>query len=128
VTRGFLGSLPMVSRAVRPAAAWGWLPGLRWFCSAALLLLLLVLLRTRTRGEEGVASAHSVAVVFVASFFCGCDGGNGGIGMYVESLGCLLLLLLLLLLHRLLTSMCNFLPPKVFWIRPKMVVDCSSRM
>jgi hypothetical protein len=42
---------------------------LRWFCSAALLLLLLVLLRTRTRGEDGVASAHSVAVVFVASFF-----------------------------------------------------------
>jgi len=111
----FFVSLPMVSRAVRPAAA-GWLAtwlALVLFGSVVVVVVGVVAHTHARRGEEGVASAHPVAVVFVASFFCGCDGGNGGIGMYVESLRCLLLLLLLLLLHRLLLVCAIFFPKSV---------------
>jgi hypothetical protein len=65
-----------------------------------------VVAHTHARRGGCVASAHPVAVV------CGCDGGNGGIGMYVESLRCLLLLLLLLL-HRLLLVCAIFFPKSV---------------
>jgi hypothetical protein len=63
----------MVSRAVRPAAA-GWLAtwlALVLFGSVVVVVVVAgVVAHTHARrGEEGVASAHPVAVVFVASFF-----------------------------------------------------------
>ncbi len=128
MTRGFRVSLPMVSRAVRPAAL-----GAGYLACAGFVRQLCCCCCwcccAHARAARTVWLLLILLLLFLLQvFFCGCDGGNGGIGMYVESFRCLLLLLLLLLLHRLLTSMCNFLPPKVFWIRPNMVVDCSSRM